>query len=93
MLYGKHSNFIPLNNKMHRCGETVCEETIYEESRGEKEEVTEEETKEEDKGKTKATGSVKSLCMPMNGPEVPENAVCVKCGKPAKHWVLWGRSY
>eukprot|EP00270_Netrium_digitus_P005213 TRINITY_DN1682_c0_g1_i5.p1 TRINITY_DN1682_c0_g1~~TRINITY_DN1682_c0_g1_i5.p1 ORF type:complete len:579 (-),score=219.11 TRINITY_DN1682_c0_g1_i5:210-1946(-) len=38
-------------------------------------------------------GSVKTLCMPLEQPDLPEGAVCFASGKPAKKWALWGRSY
>lgn len=35
----------------------------------------------------------KTLCIPLEQPELPEGAVCFASGKPAKNWALWGRSY
>ena len=37
------------------------------------------------------TGGVKSRCIPFDGEPVGD--VCVCCGKPAKHLVVWGRQY
>ena len=37
------------------------------------------------------TGGVKSRCIPFEGDPVGD--VCVCCGKPAKHLVVWGRQY
>ena len=37
------------------------------------------------------TGGVKSRCIPFDGEAVSD--VCVCCGKPAKHLVVWGRQY
>lgn len=37
------------------------------------------------------TGGVKSRCIPFN--EEHLSNVCVCCGKPAKHMVVWGRQY
>ena len=37
------------------------------------------------------TGGVKSRCIPFNEENLGE--VCVCCGKPAKHMVVWGRQY
>jgi prolyl-tRNA synthetase len=35
----------------------------------------------------------KTLCIPMEQPELVEGMVCFASGKPAKNWALWGRSY
>ena len=35
----------------------------------------------------------KSLCIPLDQPELPEGTLCFASGKPAKNWVLLGRSY
>ncbi len=43
--------------------------------------------------KIKADLSVTSRCMPMNGSEAPEDAVCVCCGRKAKKLVYWGKAY
>ena len=37
------------------------------------------------------TGGVKSRCIPFNEEKLSD--VCVCCGKPAKHMVVWGRQY
>lgn len=37
------------------------------------------------------TGGVKSRCIPFEEEQVSD--VCVCCGKPAKHLVVWGRQY
>lgn len=38
-----------------------------------------------------ATGGVKSRCIPFTEEHLSD--VCVCCGKPAKHMVVWGRQY
>ena len=38
-----------------------------------------------------ATGGVKSRCIPANEEHLSD--VCVCCGKPARHMVIWGRQY
>ena len=38
-----------------------------------------------------ATGGVKSRCIPQKEDHLSD--VCVCCGKPAKHMVIWGRQY
>jgi len=55
-----------------------------------------EEEVEEDVKKRSATKDAmgaKTLCIPFDQPELPEDAVCFSSGKPAKNWALWGRSY
>ena len=37
------------------------------------------------------TGGVKSRCIPFHEDKLSD--VCVCCGKPAKHMVVWGRQY
>ena len=37
------------------------------------------------------TGGVKSRCIPFDEEHLSD--VCVCCGKPAKHMVVWGRQY
>ena len=37
------------------------------------------------------TGGVKSRCIPFNEEKLGD--VCVCCGKPARHMVVWGRQY
>lgn len=51
---------------------------------------------EEEVKKRSATGiagSAKTLCIPLEQPELPEGTLCFVSGKPAKNWALWGRSY
>ena len=38
-------------------------------------------------------GAAKTLCIPFEQPPMPEGTKCFITGKPAKRWVLWGRSY
>lgn len=38
-------------------------------------------------------GAAKTLCIPYDQPPMPEGTKCFITGKPAKRWVLWGRSY
>ena len=55
-----------------------------------------EESIEEDVKRRSATPDAmgaKTLCMPLEQPELPEGTPCFVSGKPAKNWVLWGRSY
>jgi prolyl-tRNA synthetase len=69
------------------CDETEWEETVKTRSREESlAGATEEAT-----CATSAAG--KSLCKPFDQPPLPEGTKCFISGKPAKAWVLWGRSY
>ena len=55
-----------------------------------------EEEVEEDVKKNSASGEAmgaKTLCIPAAQPPLPEGTLCFLSGKPAKNWVLWGRSY
>jgi len=39
------------------------------------------------------TGAAKSLCKPLVQPTLENGTKCFNCGKLAKVWCLWGRSY
>jgi len=60
-----------------------------------KEEVKD--TKEGDNNVTEEfepiTGAAKTLCIPFDQPVLKEGTTCFNCGKSAKVWCLWGRSY
>ncbi|KFM24691.1 Putative proline-tRNA ligase [Auxenochlorella protothecoides] len=47
----------------------------------------------ENKDAREATMGAKTLCIPLEQPELPEGTMCFASGKPAKNWALWGRSY
>ncbi|KAK2652424.1 hypothetical protein Ddye_012280 [Dipteronia dyeriana] len=36
---------------------------------------------------------VKTLCSPLEQPDIPEGTPCFFSGKPAKKWTYWGQSY
>jgi len=42
---------------------------------------------------TATSVAAKTLCKPFDHPELTEDIKCFVSGKPAKCWVLWGRSY
>ena len=55
-----------------------------------------EEEVEDDVKRRSAAGEAmgaKTLCLPLEQPELPEGTPCFASGKPAKNWALWGRSY
>ncbi|CAN0824483.1 Proline--tRNA ligase, cytoplasmic [Linum grandiflorum] len=54
------------------------------------EEEVEKDVKERTRGEM---GAAKSLCSPMEQPELPEGTICFASGKPATKWTYWGRSY
>ena len=35
----------------------------------------------------------KTLCIPLEQPDLPPGTLCFASGRPAKNWALWGRSY
>ena len=35
----------------------------------------------------------KTLCLPLEQPDLPPGTPCFVTGRPAKNWALWGRSY
>ena len=35
----------------------------------------------------------KTLCIPLEQPNLPPGTPCFASGRPAKNWALWGRSY
>jgi len=39
------------------------------------------------------TGAAKTLCKPFEQPDLPKGTKCFHCGKDAKTWCIWGRSY
>ena len=43
--------------------------------------------------KIKEDTTATSRCIPLVGGEPKEGSVCVCCGKPAKHYVIWGKAY
>ncbi|CAN0010404.1 unnamed protein product [Pylaiella littoralis] len=70
------------------CNETEWEEKVKKLSRAEalKEGEVELET-------TATSVAAKTLCIPLDQPDLPEGTPCFISGKPATCWVLWGRSY
>lgn len=72
------------------CDEMEWEEKVKEKSREESLKKTGE---EEEDARTATSVAAKSLCIPYDQPPLPEGTMCFVSGKPAKCWVLWGRSY
>ncbi len=55
-----------------------------------------EEEVEEAVRKRSASGDAmgaKTLCLPLDQPDLPPDTKCFVTGTPAKNWALWGRSY
>ncbi len=69
------------------CNEAEWEEKVKERSR--------EEALYGDQEDNRVATSVaaKSLCIPLEQPDLPPGTKCFISGKPAVKWVLWGRSY
>jgi prolyl-tRNA synthetase len=85
-------DFVPALEKSCLIMTPFCDETEWEEevkSRSREEALAG--ATEEDTCATSAAG--KSLCKPFDQPPLPEGTKCFISGKPAKFWVLWGRSY
>ncbi|KAJ3675837.1 hypothetical protein LUZ60_004879 [Juncus effusus] len=54
----------------------------------------EEEVEKDVKARTKGEmGACKTLCSPLEQPQLAEGTLCFASGKPAKKWTYWGRSY
>ncbi|CAM9392531.1 unnamed protein product [Ascophyllum nodosum] len=87
------SNFVPALNRNDIvltpfCNETEWEDKVKKLSRAEALKEGEEEA-----ANAATSVAAKTLCIPMDQPELPEGTPCFISGKPAKCWVLWGRSY
>lgn len=77
------------------CNETACEEEVKARSAKESLELSAAAAAaaQEEEAKTGLTGAAKTLCIPFEQPELPEGTKCFACGKPAKTWIYFGRSY
>ncbi|XP_050528952.1 bifunctional glutamate/proline--tRNA ligase [Daktulosphaira vitifoliae] len=96
------SKFCPLLDSKHIllvpfCGRPSCEDSIKKDSTRD---TTEEQTTENSQEQSTATMGAKSLCIPYQQPEEPENKInpntkCIhpQCGQPAVAFTLFGRSY
>lgn len=85
-------DFVPALEKSCLIMTPFCDETEWEEKvKSKSREESLAGATEEDTCATSAAG--KSLCKPFNQPPLPEGTKCFISGKPAKAWVLWGRSY
>lgn len=72
-----------ISHDVPRCEEVACEESLKLKSQAESKGVED----------AKQTGAAKSLCIPFEQDAIPSGAVCFCCGKSAKRWALFGRSY
>lgn len=74
------------------CNETEWEETVKTKSREESLALM---GLEEEAENTATSAAAKTLCIPFefNDKPVDEGLKCFVSGKPAKVWILWGRSY
>jgi len=92
----KWEDFVPvLDNKFMAltpfCNEGEWEEKVKDMSREESLKKAGEEGGED--LRTSTSVAAKTLCIPHDQPPLPEGTLCFVSGKPAKCWVLWGRSY
>jgi len=65
------------------CKESFCEDNV-------KDKVKEIASKSEEQD---SVGTCKTLNMPLDQPKLEEGTKCFFCGKPAKIFAVWGRSY
>ena len=93
----KWDEFVPvLQNKCMAltpfCNETEWEEEVKKKSKEESLLLNGLEDEEEN---TATSSGAKTLCIPYSENEtpMPPGTACFISGKPATHWVLWGRSY
>lgn len=89
----KWEEFVPALEGKNRvlapwCEKEECEEEIKLRSKEESEALA-----AADDQTHRLTGAAKSLCIPFEQEEMPEDQVCIKCGKKATKWTLFGRSY
>lgn len=68
------------------CDVQACEQKVKDRSK-------EESKAAETEGEELLTGSAKTLCKPLDQPQLEEGTKCFACGEPAKVTALWGRSY
>lgn len=90
-------DFTPMLNKKCLvlapwCGEMACEDQVKKDSAEESKAAQSEDVR--DDARAPSMGA-KSLCIPLEQPESVEGKTCIckDCSRPAKHWVLFGRSY
>lgn len=69
------------------CGVEECEEDIKDAS------ATNDNGEEFEKDEKAPSMGAKSLCIPFDQPELKEGTKCVRCGKPAVNYTMFGRSY
>ncbi|CDR46604.1 CYFA0S24e00936g1_1 [Cyberlindnera fabianii] len=69
------------------CGEMECEEDIKDSS------AKRNDDEEEEVDEKAPSMGAKSLCIPFEQPELKEGTKCVKCGKKAINYTMFGRSY
>jgi prolyl-tRNA synthetase len=79
------------------CQETECEDKVKEKTtpvkKDNKPEPKPNDNNQDEEFEPALSGSAKSLCMPFDQPKMEEGTCCFQCGKPAKVYCLWGRSY
>lgn len=75
------------------CTSAECEKNIKQRTADAATEI--EDTPDDDNGEQaeKLTGAAKSLCIPLQQPELPQGTKCIGCDALAQNWTLFGRSY
>nr|XP_043610282.1 proline--tRNA ligase, cytoplasmic-like isoform X2 [Erigeron canadensis] len=95
----QQSMFLVAKDKRDACVQVIKTWDEFIEALGQKKLILapwcdEEEVEKHVKAKTKEeSGACKTLCSPIDQPEMPEGTLCFASGKPAKKWTYWGRSY
>ena len=86
------ADFVPALTDGCMCLTPFCNEPEWEETAKKR---SKEETLAgmEEEDNTATSAAAKTLCIPFDQPPMPDGTLCFISGKPAKCWVLWGRSY
>jgi len=91
----KWEEFVPALALGKLCLTPFCDEEEEEEAvkKRSKEEALKMAGEEGEDERSATSVAAKTLCKPYDHPPLPEGTPCFATGKPAKAWVLWGRSY
>ncbi|KEG15144.1 prolyl-tRNA synthetase [Trypanosoma grayi] len=74
------------------CGEMSCEDQVKKDTAEESKAMQSEDVREDERAPSMGA---KTLCIPFDqpGPIEGKTCICKSCDRPAKEWVLFGRSY
>jgi len=88
----KWEEFVPALDAGCMAITPFCDESEWEEA-AKKRSKEEKLAGDDEDERTAVSAAAKTLCIPFDQPPLPEGTPCFISGKPAKCWVLWGRSY